>query len=472
MSKKITGLIMGLLVLGLVGLGVVGCGQGGGTEDQSAAPPASERTISGFVKNIFSTNEVMSSITVCIEDIMGKSESDGSYSLTGVSPSAETISAAAPGSVATTIQLIEDVTNIPVGYPTQWSYYSDPTETTLVKGRLVDEHGDPVVTSFRAVLGADGYSLGTSTSSNPSGNFTLSVSTPKNIDSLVGYLSIVKEIDGVYKGVLQKIDVQRGVTLEVGDIVVAGDVATISGAVTSPSGYRLYSVSCGVQLASGLRMSLDNAYYWSSEISGESFSVRLPATPAGEKYYVSAFAVKSGSWTDMVEKYETDLILSGGEYTYNLTLPAGFLPIYPTVDQENVSNAPRFEWVSMGDGYVYMLFVGNNYGLRWWGLTSATSIEYPSFPVGSGGEVVNLADGNDYFWRIIGFKIPDIDMTDIQFTDFYFYTETVQFGDIPFKVGSASVSSVKSFDVHDSARFDQEVGEFLEKLGVKAAKKK
>jgi hypothetical protein len=430
------------------------------------------KTISGKVKNIFIADGVVSSAVVMAVEKITKSNSDGSYQLLGVPLTAEVISAAAPGTVSTTIQSTGEAANIPMGYPLQWNSGSYPTETTLIKGRLVDGRGNPLSSvSCSAVLWNSNYSVNYGGYSGADGRFSISLSVPQNVESLIGYISVMKETiassavmgSGVYKGAMKEITVQRGVTLEVGDIVVEGAVATISGTISVPNGYNLNDVECGIQLSSTGLMSLASVYRWSG-ISGNHYTLRVPATPSGKTYFISATATKGNN---TISKYAHDLTFAGGNATCDLALPSDFSLVSPTSGQTDVSNTPKFEWSSLGDGYTYMVLVGNNYGAKWWGFTNAISLEYPSFPVGSGGEAGNLISGQSYLLQIIGLKLPDINLADIEFDDFYRYTDSVQLSSTMFTVGSASTSGIKSFDARGTEGFDRWAKDFLKRLGIR-----
>ncbi|MGB9613142.1 MAG: Ig-like domain-containing protein [Candidatus Margulisiibacteriota bacterium] len=419
------------------------------------------RTISGKVKNILSTNEVISSAVILAGGKTAISGSDGTYQLAGVSSTVDAISAAVPGFVSTTIQSTSESINIPMGYPVQSSSYSYPSESTLVKGKLVDGSGNPISsTSLRIILWDPSYTISSGGYTGSDGSFSLSVSIPKNIASLTGYIMVVKDISGTYKGVINKITLIRGVTLEVGDIVVDGEVATLTGTVTPSSGFSLYSVTCGIQITPANRLDLSTAYSWSG-ISGNQYTIRVPVTPAGEKYYICARGVKGN---DSVSKYLTDLVVGAGTQTYNLDLPQGIVLTYPASEQSGISTTPKFEWLSLGSSYGYLVVVGNNFGVKWWGFTKGTSLTYPSFPVGSAGENTNLQNGQMYYVWVAGYENPNLDINDLKAEDINNATAYSQMASIPFSVGSASGTSVRSYDVRGKEEFDKRVREFLKGL--------
>ncbi|MGQ9696359.1 MAG: hypothetical protein ACUVWV_16640, partial [Thermodesulfobacteriota bacterium] len=119
--------------------------------------------------------------------------------------------------------------------------------------------------------------------------------------------------------------------------------------------------------------------------------------------------------------------------------------------------------------FAYIVFVGDAYWIKWWGLTNGTSIEYPSFPAGSGGEATNLQNGHDYYIAVAGYK--DLNIYDLKdANEFSMASATVYHSATPFTVGSVSGSGMRSFDVKGRGEFDKKVGEYLKGIGVRTTK--
>ena len=428
------------------------------------------KTVSGIVKNSYITGDNISSAVVTAGGKATMSGSDGTYLLSGVSLTADAISAAVPSYIATTVQLTGETINIPMGYPVQSNYYSPPYETTTVKGRLVDGSGNPIGGSWDNV---QRRILFEEASGSPwvssDGTFSAGIAVPKSKSSISGYITVVyKESEGVYKSAIKEITLVRGVTLEVGDIVVSEPAAKVMGTITIPSGHKLINIEGGIAFSSS-KMSIYNSYSGSSA-STYNYTFYLPPTPIGKKYYILAYGQKGDDWpyAHYTAKCLLDLNLSsGGTYTYDFTLPAEINCTYPSSGQTGVSATPRFEWISLGTDYVYLVLVGNGYGTKWWGFTAGTSLEYPSFPIGSGGEVSNLQNGQEYYLTISGYKIQGLNLADIKMADFYAYSEYSQMSSIPFTVGSASASGVRAMGVKDKEGFDKQIKQFLERNGIK-----
>jgi len=486
MFKNVVVLVLSLSLFCLVGL--VGCGQGGGTEEQSVATTSttmttittilltsssttsttimSRKTISGIVRSFYDASEVVPSAIVYAGGVVIRSGDDGVYHLSGVDLTAETISAVLPDYVATTIPLIDDDVSIPLIHSSEVYFSLYVPERTQVNGRLIDESGAPVSVAVSCTFWADNYFNVYTSNSNSSGEFSFSIHMLENLNLYDGYLSAVNETGGVYKGKFKRVVLERGITLEVGDIVLDGSVTTVSGDIFVPDEYNLSLVECGIQVSPTTYIPLLRTYDLDEPIAS-SYSFYVP-TSSEETYYIRAIATKGDFWSDVTSKYVIDLSLAEDSYTYDLSLPAGFSVVSPIPDQVGVSNIPKFEWASLGDDYIYLIWLGNDYDdIKWQGFTDKTYLEYPLYPLGSGGEIVNLEDGQEYFWIIMGINLSEIDLSDINVADFSSYTEHVYKTDMRFTVGEISASGVSSFGVKKGQGFKMHAEKFLREMGIR-----
>lgn len=161
------------------------------------------KTIIGQVKDIILPGNIVSSAVIMAGNRITTSGSDGRYRLMGVSPSVETISAAVPGFVSTTVQSTATMINIPMGFPAQTSSYYYDTVSTMAKGRLVDVNGNAIKsTNLSLVFWDANYTTSSSGYTDDDGGFSTTVRAPKNIASISGYIMVVKEIGGIYKGAI------------------------------------------------------------------------------------------------------------------------------------------------------------------------------------------------------------------------------------------------------------------------------
>jgi len=419
------------------------------------------KVIRGKVKNIFASGEGISSAVVMAGGKVTTSLADGSYILSDVPISAETVSAAAPGFFPMSVSLSGETTDIPMGSWFQ-APYSFPSENTEIRGRVVDRFGNPVTSStpevwFEAVF-EEGGGFGGSSFLGTNGIFSDSISVPKNRSSVQGCIFAGYKDGDIYRAVVKEVTLVRGVTLEVGDIVVQDPAATITGTVSSPSGFSTYFVEWGVMFSQSERSSVSSS--WRSN----NYTFHVPAPPTGKKFYVEVLATKGN---DYMYYYLNDIsVISGEVLTQNIVLPSGIEVVYPAIAQTGVSVTPKFEWTSAGEGFTYVVIVGDPKSwIKWWGLTMGTSLEYPSFPIGKGGEIANLKEGSEYYMAIAGYKGLNIyGLTNV--SEFSEVDAVVYHSTVPFTVGTPSASSVRAFSMRGKEEFDKRVKEFLRGLGI------
>jgi len=464
MKSKVV--LLGFCLL-LLYIGVTGCGQ---VLKQSINPEQNIQTkiVAGKVNNILSPGAPISSAIVLAGQKSALSENDGSYQLSGISSEVRTISSAANGFAAVTIPLSGEVINIPMGI-TSASSYSPVTGTSIIRGRLIDSSGNPISggiygsndkAKIDIVFENSGYS------SIPywnDGTFSVGIEYRGNIDAQNGYIIVIyEESTGTYKAAIKEITAHKGITLEVGDILLNEPAVAITGAITPQNGFNTTGVSCMIVSPAAEEIRVTYVYNGHG-ISGNSYVMYVPATPAGTKYNMLAWF---GNGSDLSLKYQKDLFLSSGQdYVVNLAMPTTISPTVPTANQAGIEAAPIIKWTSMGEENKYWIFVGKGSEIIWHGITDGISIEYPKFPADSVGGTTNLQSGQEYYLRIIGFN-PNINMCDIKYEELMNYTDYYQTGSIPFVVGSASSVSINSFNMYEKQLFDEKVNNILESMKI------
>jgi len=417
------------------------------------------KTIIGKVINIYGSGEGVASATVIASNRITTSGADGAYSLIGVPASAEIVSAAAPGFFPVSIALSSEATNIPMGFVGEGGTYATPINSLII-GKITDSTGNPITSTtsglwFATILENSG-SFGVPTIT-PSGDFFKQVAVPLNKPTQ-GYIFVGYTDGAVNRSAVKPITITGGTSLDAGTIVVSEPVANLNGTISLPSGYYISHIDYGVVFSPSKRISISG-----SGIIGNTYSFKVPANPPGIKYYVEIDAVKGNDYTYL---YLDDLTVTSGQtLNNNIVFPPGIEMISPTSGQIGLSVSPKFEWTSAGNDYSYVVMVGDENWIKWWGLTNKTSMEYPSFPIGNGGEAANLRPSGNYFVAVSAFKNVDIynlkGVTDFATADVEIYHSAVSFS-----TGGVSGSGVRAADISGSEKFNKLAKEFMKKMGL------
>ena len=431
---------------------------------------ATGRTITGNIINLGDNTSIPLALVLCGNKTTS-ANNQGSYTIRGITSDADVISAAAINHTACSKQLLGDQTDISLT-PSNYSYGgSDLVDYAVVKGRILDGSLNPIValSDGQLQINMPNSSYGAPLS-DPNGRFSITVSALQNASVINGYISIIyKKAAGDYRAICKEITVTKGVTCDVGDIIVNDPAAIISGTISVPSEFALWSIDFGINNL-GVRRTITSIwssgyeYLWGRR-DGNSYTLRLPATPSGLKSFISVMA-RTGMYSgDVIYKYVDDQnYASGSSYPIDVALPQGITINSPYCGQTGVSTAPKIEWSALDGDWVYSVYLGNQYGAKWIGYTMNNSINFPQFPVGSVGEIVNLIPGQEYYLMIYANKCPGLVPTDFINILAGNVSEVIYKMPIPFTVGATTTSnSIKSS--RNREEFEKQVKSILRARG-------
>jgi len=463
------------------------------------------KTITGYVKDIFSNDLPVSSAVVMSGAKTIKTDINGHYELLGVSKDTESISATAANLISTTIGTDKGSVNIPLGIPSiNSSYDYSQSKQVKISGRFVNKYGEPIdaythysssypysISETSDYLGTIFYSNGNSylyMASDGSFSNTISLSQGKQNTNL--FLSILyKKQEMTYEGYsistketfnsfFKEIPYNDEDSIDLGEMIVSEEVSLIHGKISYPQDNDYINVCFGLKFDNDVRVSTSNYYYRYSpfaNVSDDSYSLYVPYKIKGFNWFIYAgstlYSTNNENASKSCNSYIEKLAIINGEASCDITLPSYLKIQYPGYSEAGVSNTPKIEWESLGNEYVYMPVVYSTHYTKWFGITDKNYISFPFFPIGSGGESANLVDGN-YYLALLAFKNNNFDITNFNQEDIRKYSDYSQIGGIPFTVGSTD-SSISSLSSSDKSSADKYLEEFLKKLGlsIKMSKK-
>ena len=426
MAKKMAGVMMVAVVLAVF---IVGCGQQSITVDSGMTTTLLDGSTT-TTSTTTTTTTLTTTTTVPTKTISGRvtdlwigdplpgaqvyaggrstaADATGNYTLQGIPLTNETITVQlggyAPVTIFTTKETValelallpEVVTSIPFGYS---------INNSTINGEVRNENGSTVGTNEPIRL-QHRYYYARSYVDNK-GRFSMGCYLDPSKFPLTAFVSMG---NSAMIGIKQ-VTINNTGAVDIGTLEVRPNPGIVTGEVAVPYLTGSKYVSWGIMDNQGRWPS----YFWETGISGGVFTQYLPATPAPYKYFLMANAYGPGSVYNSAQYIENIEIGTGETRTINFSLPNIITIEAPADGATLAGTTPTFSWTPPDHNLnLFLVFLYDSGGsglIKWVGVTDQTSLTYPSFPVGSGMENLNLGAEKGYLWQVYGYYIPGFNL--------------------------------------------------------------
>ncbi|MFC1568582.1 carboxypeptidase-like regulatory domain-containing protein [Candidatus Margulisiibacteriota bacterium] len=413
MLKKL--MVLGLLAsFAVFGIITYGCGRvdtSGGISfgGIGVGGDPNSGTVSGTVIDFY-TGAPISGATVTDGTVSTTTDSNGEYTLAGVSSGTIMVSATATGYSVMSLKANNDQMN--------FALFSsrEAMSTGILNIAVVDSTGEAVVGMTTVSNGVSGDVAG-----GGSGGIYVADESP------VGKIIVAQES----RGTMSAYVISTLATGETKTVTLTypteSQLGTITGTVTNPWGVDITGDLCGAHYLSFRQANLFAMMFmypsWMAygKISASNqFTARRQATTADVEYQIYVLAgtneVGESRYSYSIALARTTLE-AGGNVSLAMELPDFLTATSPADGTAGTGATPTLSWTNPWSassvGYFVFLIPASTGSASpetsWLGITADTSIQVPA--------LADLQTGQEYYWVVISAKIPDTVLADTDLTN-------------------------------------------------------